>query len=54
MGRRVLVTGHTDFTGGWLTLWLHAIGPKITGLALPPEREPNLFGAAGVGDYLPS
>ena len=22
-GRRVLVTGHTGFKGGWLALWLH-------------------------------
>jgi CDP-glucose 4,6-dehydratase len=53
-GRRVLVTGHTGFTGGWLTLWLHAIGAKVTGLALPPEREPNLFAAADIGDHLES
>ena len=25
-GRRVLVTGHTGFKGGWLSLWLHALG----------------------------
>ena len=37
-GRRVLLTGHTGFTGGWLALWLRAIGCDVTGLALPPER----------------
>jgi CDP-glucose 4,6-dehydratase len=35
-GRRVLVTGHTGFKGGWLTLWLHALGAHVTGLALAP------------------
>src|SRR5687768_18086126 len=25
-GRRVLVTGHTGFKGGWLALWLHSLG----------------------------
>ena len=53
-GRRVVVTGHTGFTGGWLTLWLRAVGVNATGLALPPHTEPNLFTAAGVGDHLGS
>ena len=35
--QRVLLTGHTGFTGGWLALWLRAIGCDVTGLALPPE-----------------
>ncbi|MEO5369013.1 MAG: CDP-glucose 4,6-dehydratase [Magnetococcus sp. DMHC-1] len=42
-GRRVLVTGHTGFKGGWLTLWLHHWGARIHGLALPPATQPNLF-----------
>mgnify|MGYP002682643059 CR=1 FL=1 len=25
-GRRVLVTGHTGFKGGWLSLWLAELG----------------------------
>jgi CDP-glucose 4,6-dehydratase len=53
-GRRVLVTGHTGFTGGWLALWLRAIGAEVTGLALPPRAEPNLFTAAQVGEHLTS
>jgi CDP-glucose 4,6-dehydratase len=53
-GARVLVTGHTGFTGGWLALWLRAVGAEVTGLALPPQTEPNLFTAAGVGEHLES
>jgi CDP-glucose 4,6-dehydratase len=53
-GQRVLVTGHTGFTGGWLALWLHAIGCEVTGLALPPDSEPNLFSSACIGDQLNS
>jgi len=34
-GRRVLITGHTGFKGGWLSLWLHALGAEVTGFALP-------------------
>ena len=49
-GRRVLVTGHTGFKGGWLTIWLAGMGADVTGLALPPNTEPNLFEAAGVAE----
>ena len=47
-GKRVLVTGHTGFKGSWLALWLHQLGAEITGLALPPETEPNVFEAARI------
>lgn len=46
--RRVFVTGHTGFKGGWLTLWLYEAGAQVFGYALPPESEPNLFAAAGI------
>ncbi|AKJ30999.1 CDP-glucose 4,6-dehydratase [Caldimonas brevitalea] len=39
-GRRVLVTGHTGFKGSWLAYWLHAMGARVFGLALPPDAEP--------------
>lgn len=42
-GRRVLVTGHTGFKGGWLSLWLHARGAKVTGFSLPAPTEPSFF-----------
>jgi len=42
-GRRVLVTGHTGFKGGWLSLWLHQLGAEVTGLALPPPTDPSYF-----------
>jgi CDP-glucose 4,6-dehydratase len=41
-GRRVLVTGHTGFKGGWLALWLHQLGAKVTGFALP-ATDPSFF-----------
>ncbi|HWU94741.1 MAG TPA: CDP-glucose 4,6-dehydratase, partial [Sphingomonas sp.] len=51
-GRRVLVTGHTGFKGSWLSLWLHALGAKVTGFALPPPTDPSLFTAAGIADLV--
>lgn len=47
-GRRVLVTGHTGFKGGWLTLWLARLGAQVTGISLPPVTMPNLFTLARV------
>ena len=35
-GCRVLVTGHTGFKGGWLSLWLRRLGAEVVGIALPP------------------
>ena len=51
-GRRVFLTGHTGFKGGWLALWLAGRGAKIRGYALDPPTEPNLFTAASVGSVL--
>lgn len=51
-GRSVLVTGHTGFKGSWLTLWLHELGARVTGYALPPETTPALFASARVEDLL--
>jgi len=42
-GKRVLITGHTGFKGGWLSLWLQSLGAEVSGLSLPPSEGPNLF-----------
>jgi len=49
-GKRVLVTGHTGFKGGWLALWLQSMGAEVFGIALPPPTTPALFEVARVGD----
>lgn len=41
--KRVFLTGHTGFKGGWLSLWLNSMGAKVTGYALAPNTNPNLF-----------
>jgi CDP-glucose 4,6-dehydratase len=52
--RRVLLTGHTGFKGGWLSLWLQSMGAEVHGYALTPPTEPNLFTEALVGDGMAS
>jgi CDP-glucose 4,6-dehydratase len=47
-GRRVLLTGHTGFKGSWLSLWLDSLGASVTGYALDPPTQPNLFELARV------
>jgi len=47
-GRRVFVTGHTGFKGGWLSLWLQSMGADVCGFALPPAAAPALFHVADV------
>jgi CDP-glucose 4,6-dehydratase len=51
-GKRVFLTGHTGFKGAWLSLWLADLGAKVSGYALAPSAEPNLFGLAHVADGL--
>lgn len=53
-GRRVFVTGHTGFKGGWLCLWLDTLGADVTGYALDPPTSPSLFEQAGVASGIRS
>ncbi len=47
-GKRVFLTGHTGFKGGWLSLWLQQLGAAVTGYALQPPTNPSLFEVANV------
>ena len=48
-GRRVFLTGHTGFKGGWATCLLSRLGAEVHGYALAPETE-SLFNAARLAD----
>lgn len=49
-GKRVFLTGHTGFKGGWMALWLQQMDAIVTGYALAPNTSPNLFDVASVGN----
>ncbi|HIJ89307.1 MAG: CDP-glucose 4,6-dehydratase [Desulfobulbaceae bacterium] len=53
-GKRVLLTGHTGFKGGWLALWLRRLGAQVIGISLPPNTMPNLFERASVATGMDS
>ena len=47
-GKRVLLTGHTGFKGGWMSLWLSSMGAEVHGFALPPDTDPSLYALANI------
>lgn len=51
-GRRVFLTGHTGFVGGWLALWLTELGAEVTGYALSPPTFPSFFDLCGLENRL--
>ena len=51
-GRRVFLTGHTGFKGGWLALSLARLGATVRGYALDPSPGPGLFDSARIGEVL--
>jgi CDP-glucose 4,6-dehydratase len=53
-GKRVFLTGHTGFKGGWLALWLADMGAEVHGYALQPPTDPNLFTVANLQGCLTS
>ena len=51
-GKKVFLTGHTGFKGGWLTLWLSSMGAEVTGYALSPDTSPNLFTVININEII--
>ena len=52
--KKVFITGHTGFKGGWLSIWLSSMGAKVKGYSLTPVTRPNLFTEANVESILES
>lgn len=53
-GKKVFVTGHTGFKGGWLVKTLKILGAEIKGYSLKPETQPNFFQSSNVSDGIQS
>lgn len=52
--KRVFITGHTGFKGSWLTKILVDAGAQVTGYALQPPTQPNLFSILNLGKAMQS
>jgi CDP-glucose 4,6-dehydratase len=50
--KTILITGHTGFKGGWLTLWLESMGAKVIGYSLDPPTEPSFFQETGLSSRI--
>ena len=46
--KNILITGHSGFKGGWLTILLKRLGAKITGISLDTNKDESLFYAAKI------
>jgi CDP-glucose 4,6-dehydratase len=53
-GKRVFVTGHTGFKGGWMVLWLKKLGAVVKGYSLEPNTKPSLFEVANIAKNIES
>ena len=51
-GKKVLLTGHTGFKGGWLALWLKRLGADVVGFALDAPSQPSMFDAVRVSEQI--
>lgn len=51
-GKRVLVTGHSGFKGGWLSFWLNVLGADVFGYSLPNHDEHSIYKALKLNECL--
>lgn len=51
-GKKVLITGHTGFKGGWLTIWLNNLGANVIGYALDPQHQKGIFNTTRISNSI--
>jgi CDP-glucose 4,6-dehydratase len=49
--KKVFITGHTGFKGGWLSSILHLCGAHLYGYALKPPTVPSFYEEVGLSEY---
>ena len=52
--KKVFITGHTGFKGGWTSLLLQSLSSDVTGFSLKPKTSPNLYESANVSQEMNS
>ncbi len=53
-GKKVFLTGHTGFKGGWITTWLQSLGADVAGFGLVPSTVPSFFELCRMTDRMTS
>ena len=48
--KKVFITGHTGFKGGWMSMWLYSMGAIVKGYSLEPLGKESLFNIASIED----
>lgn len=51
-GRRVFLTGHTGFKGGWLALWLADMGAEVHAYALAAPTNPSFWSVCNIAEEI--
>jgi CDP-glucose 4,6-dehydratase len=52
--KKVFLTGHTGFKGGWMTAWLQSLGARVAGFSLAPNTVPSFFELCQMVDRMDS
>ena len=52
--KKVFITGHTGFKGGWLSLWLNTLGANVSGFSLNPTTENSFFNSVKISRHINS
>ena len=50
-GKKILITGHTGFKGGWLSVILNLLGSEVSGFALNPQGKYNFFNSTKIKKF---
>jgi CDP-glucose 4,6-dehydratase len=50
--KKVFITGHTGFKGGWLSIWLKFLGAKVYGYSLNPITKPSIYKLTKLKKYV--